>query len=322
MNKTARKILILRFSSIGDIILTTPVIRCLKTQLAGSEVHYATKKGFKALLETNPYIDKVHLLGDSDTDLIAALKLEGFDLIIDLHHNIRTARIKRALGVQSNAFDKLNFKKFLLVNLKINQMPDIHIVDRYMETVKELGVTNDGQGLDYFIAPDDQVDVKGLPAKFKTGFVTYAIGGQHQTKKLPVLKMIELCTSIKSPIVLLGGPDDVHEAAEIENHFGGASKIYNAVGKVNLNQSASYVNQSLKLYTHDTGMMHIGAALKKAVVSIWGNTVPEFGMYPYLVDHQILEVKGLNCRPCSKIGFDQCPKGHFKCMNNQTFLSL
>lgn len=319
MIKSAPKILILRFSSIGDIVLTTPVIRCLKTQLTGSEIHFATKKGFKSLLETNPYVDKVHLLHDSDADLIDSLKLEQFDLVIDLHHNIRTARIKSALGVRSYAFEKLNFKKFLLVNLKINKMPDVHIVDRYMETVRELGVTNDQQGLDYFIPAKDEVDCMGLPLKFKSGFVTYAIGGQHRTKKLPVLKMIELCTSIKFPIVLLGGPDDAEEASQIETHFGGASKIYNTVGKINLNQSASYVNQSLKLYTHDTGMMHIAAGLKKEVVSIWGNTVPEFGMYPYLVDHQILEVKGLNCRPCSKIGYDQCPKGHFKCMNNQMF---
>lgn len=313
------KILILRFSSIGDIVLTTPVIRCLKTQLEGVELHFATKKPFASFLKVNPYIDKLHLLETSDKSLISRLKKEKFDYIIDLHHNIRTFRIKKALGVKNFSFNKLNLKKALLVNFKINQMPDIHIVVRYMETVSALGVTNDLRGLDYFIPESDKMDLEVLPTDFREGFATFAIGGQHQTKRLPLHKQIELCEKISGPIVLLGGKEDFAEAEGIVKHFNDTTKIYNAVGKVNLNQSASFVAQSNRVFTHDTGVMHIAAAFKKEVVAIWGNTVPDFGMYPYLTNYINLQVANLSCRPCSKIGFNECPKGHFKCMEDQNF---
>lgn len=313
------KILILRFSSIGDIVLTTPVIRCLKNQLKGLELHYATKKSFSSFLATNPYIDKLHLLEEEDKELIEKLKAENFDYVIDLHHNLRTFRIKKTIGAKAYSFNKLNLKKALLVNFKINQMPNVHIVDRYMETVSKLGVVNDNKGLDYFIQEKDEMDISQLPSTFGNGYAAFAIGGQHKTKRLPVHKQIELCAKINLPIVLLGGKEDSNDAAKIEAKFNDYDKIYNAVAKVNLNQSASFVRQATRVFTHDTGVMHIAAAFKKDIVAIWGNTVPEFGMYPYQTTYLNLEVKGLSCRPCSKIGFDQCPKGHFSCMVNQNF---
>ncbi|MFN3489230.1 MAG: glycosyltransferase family 9 protein [Emticicia sp.] len=304
MKKT--KFLILRFSSIGDIVLTTPVIRCIKTQYPDAEVHFATKKQFKVLVENNPYIDKYYLLEKSLNSFIKTLQSEDYDYIIDLHNNLRTSIIKLRLGKKSFSFDKLNFKKWLLVNLKINQMPDVHIVDRYLETVESLGIKNDLKGLDYFIPEKDKVQIND-------SYVAYAIGGQHFTKKLPTKKIIEVCQKIDGKIMLLGGKEDSPAAEEIEKALG--NKIINACGKYNLNQSASLVQQADYIITHDTGLMHIASALKKKVISIWGNTVPEFGMYPYLTEFTIIENKELSCRPCSKIGYTQCPKGHFKCMN-------
>ena len=209
------------------------------------------------------------------------------------------------MGKKSVSFDKLNFQKWLLVNFKINRMPDIHIVDRYLKTVESLGVKNDNQGLDYFIPERDFV-------KIKDNFVAYAIGGQHFTKKMPTHKIIEICKNIHSNIILLGGKEDFETGKEIQKSVG--EKIINACGKYNLNQSASLLQQAEYVISHDTGLMHIAAALKKRIISIWGNTVPAFGMYPYLTDYQVVENKNLSCRPCSKIGYAKCPKGHFKCM--------
>lgn len=313
------KILILRFSSIGDIVLTTPVIRCLKTQLPNIEIHYSTKSNFGSVLKNNPYIDKLFLLENNDSKLIQELKKENYDIIIDLHNNLRTFRIKKALHTKSYSFNKLNLQKALLVTLKINKLPPIHIVDRYMETINTLGVINDLKGLDYFIEEKDEININTLPQIFSTKYDAFVIGGQHQTKRLPIHKQIELCHASSNPIVLLGGKEDVEDANKIESHFNDPNKIYNAVGKINLNQSASIVKQALRVFTHDTGLMHIASAFKKEIVAIWGNTVPEFGMYPYLTKYSNMEVKNLNCRPCSKIGFNQCPKGHFKCMENQNF---
>lgn len=320
------KVLIIRFSSIGDIVLTTPVVRCLKTQL-DAEIHYATKQNFKSLFEENPYIDKVHFLSESLSDFIKQLREERFDYIIDLHNNLRTRIIKSSLGVKSYSFNKLNWEKWLMVNLKINKLPSVHIVDRYIDTVKALGVKNDSLGLDYFIPEKDEVPLEWLPETHRSGYVAYAIGAQHATKKLPLNKMIELCSKINKPIVLLGGKEDSEAGEAIRIHFENDSDkslnsktlIYNSCGKYNLNQSASLVKQARYVFSHDTGLMHIAAAFKKEIFSIWGNTIPEFGMYPYRTQYHVFENKDLGCRPCSKIGYKKCPKVHFKCMNDQVF---
>lgn len=333
--KEVKKVLIIRFSSIGDIVLTTPVIRALKTQLPDVELHYATKKQFHAILENNPYVDKVHVLEDKLGELIKSLQSESFDYIIDLHNNLRTRIIKMRLNKPSGTFDKLNYQKWLKVNLKIDKLPNIHIVDRYLDAAKALGIKKDGSGLDYFIPEQDEVSKDSLPESHRDGYVAYVIGAQHQTKKLPINRMIELCDKINKPIVIVGGPDDVEDANKIASFFhrspnsadyeeklkelGKKAIIFNACGKYNLNQSASLVKQADYVFSHDTGLMHIAAAFKKNIFSIWGNTIPSFGMYPYKTKFTVLENNKVDCRPCSKIGYQKCPKGHFKCMNDIVF---
>ncbi len=286
-------------------------------QLKEAELHYLTKKSFCSILENNPYLDKIHSIDEDLSEVMDVLKKEKFDCIIDLHHNLRTLQVKRKLNRPSFSFRKLNIEKWLLVNLKINRLPPVHIVDRYFETVKNFGVTNDGMGLDYFIPEKDKINIAALPETHRQGYTGFVIGAAHATKRLPLNKIISICKKINSPIILLGGKDDVENGREIEATVG--STVYNACGKYNLNQSASLVNQANKVITHDTGLMHIAAAFQKPIISVWGNTVPEFGMYPYYTEkHKVqsakIEVKNLPCRPCSKIGFEECPKGHFKCM--------
>ncbi len=310
------KVLVIRFSSIGDIVLTTPVVRCLKEQL-GAEVHFCTKKGYYSLIEHNPYISKCLLLEDNLSSLIQLLKAENYDYVIDLHNNLRTRLVKLSLGKKAYSFNKLNWQKWLYVNFKINLLPKVHIVDRYMDTVKALNVHNDGRGLDYFIPEADLVKPEQLPETYRNGYIAYAIGGQHTTKKLPPDKIIELCELANAPILLLGGKEDAATGNYVESYFTSRNKkfsVYNVCGKYNLNQSASIIANARKVYTHDTGMMHIASALKKDIVSIWGNTTPAFGMYPYKTSFKVLENNNLNCRPCSKIGYKECPKKHFKCM--------
>jgi ADP-heptose:LPS heptosyltransferase len=310
------KFLIIRFSSIGDIVLTTPVIRCLKTQVEGAEVHFATKKQFGQLVKNNPYIDKIHLLDHSLNDLINKLKEEKFDYIIDLHHNLRTLIIKNRLRVISFSFNKLNFQKWLMVAFKINRLPKKHIVDRYLATAELFDVYNDNAGLDYYIPVDNEVSIHVLPENFQNGFIAFVIGAKHATKRLTDEKIIALCKKINYPIVLLGGKEDIPSGLKIADACG--TGVFNSCGIFNIDQSASLLKQANLVITHDTGLMHIAAAFKKKIISIWGNTIPEFGMYPYQPDDasQIFEVQGLKCRPCSKIGYDQCPKKHFRCIND------
>lgn len=322
------KILVLRFSSIGDIVLTTPVVRALAQQVPGAEVHFATKPGYRSLLESNPYITKVHCLTGSLGELVEALKAERFDYIVDLHNNLRTRLIKLRLGLKSNSFDKLNWQKWLLVNFKIDKLPRVHIVQRYLAAAAPLGAKDDGQGLDYFIPAGQEVDLATLPTDFANGYVAVAIGAQHATKRLPLEKLVELCHKLAPrPIMLLGGPEDAAvaealiaavESAGSLSHSVTPSLIANGCGRYSLHQSASLLRQADFVVSHDTGLMHIAAAFGKEIFSVWGNTVPEFGMYPYRTEFKVLEVLGLSCRPCSKIGFAKCPQGHFKCMREQT----
>lgn len=301
-------------------MLTTPVVRCLRNQFPDAEIHFLTKQSFKGIVASNPYINKIHLLGDSFELMLHELKTEEYNYIIDLHHNLRTLRIKRFLkGVKSFSFNKLNVEKYIYTNLKINMLPKKHIVDRNLETVASLGVVNDGKGLDYFIPEQDKISNNDIPASHQFGYIAIVIGAALATKKMPLHKLKELCTAITYPIILLGGKEDADDGQAIA--AADDIKIYNACGKFNLNESADIVNGSKLVITHDTGLMHIAAALQKPIISIWGNTVPSFGMYPYYgklsAQHfDVVQVNKLWCRPCSKIGYAKCPKGHFKCMEN------
>jgi ADP-heptose:LPS heptosyltransferase len=308
------KILIIRFSSIGDIVLTTPVIRCIKSQIKGVELHFLLKKEFFTVLKNNPYLDKIHTIESKVSEVADLLEKENFDIVIDLHHNLRSLQVKKAIKTKHFSFNKLNYKKWLLVNFKVNKMPQVHIVDRYMETVKQLNVVNDGLGLDYFIKQEDEVSIKSLPEKLHNGFISLVLGGTYFTKQIPLIKLEEICRKSKLPLVLLGGKSEHVIASHLTQRFG--DKVFNACGKYSLNQSASLIKSSQKVFTSDTGLMHIAAAFKKDIISLWGNTVPEFGMTPYLagVDSKIIENKNLKCRPCSKLGYSKCPRDHFKCM--------
>lgn len=313
------KFLIIRFSSIGDIVLTTPVARGLKQQVPDAEVHFLTKGIFKNILEHNCYIDKIITLDLSWDLMIHQLQIEKYDYIIDLHHNLRTLRVKNALHVKSFSFNKLNIQKWLLTALKINRLPHVHIVDRYLNTVKRFGVINDGKGLDYFYEEEDEKCLNDIPLSHKFGYIAVVIGAAHATKKLPNEKLKHLCNILNYPIILLGGKEDRKNGTYIASD--NDIKIYNACGIFKLNESAVLVKYADAIVTHDTGLMHIAAAFKKKIISVWGNTIPEFGMYPYYGESSISniksEVKNLHCRPCSKIGHNKCPQTHFKCMRLQ-----
>ncbi len=314
------KFLIIRFSSIGDIVLTTPVIRCLKKQVPDAEVHFLVKENFMAVIEHNPYIDKIHVLAHSWELMIEELRTEDYDYIIDLHHNVKTLRVKKALKKRTFSFYKLNIQKYFLTAFKINLLPKIHIVDRYMKTVGSFGVKNDGAGLDYFIGPHE-IKKKDIPVSHSAGYIACVIGAAHGTKRWPVHKWKEFCEKMDHPIILLGGKEDASNGNEIASVD--TVKVYNACGKFNINESADIIRRAKLVISNDTGLMHIAAAFKKPIISLWGNTVPAFGMTPYYGDlhatvvnrgMQIIQVNKLWCRPCSKIGYAKCPLGHFKCM--------
>lgn len=312
------KFLIIRFSSIGDIVLTSPVPRCLKNQFPDAEIHFLTKKRNTDLLQANPYVDKIQVLDNSLRETIKLLKAENYDYVIDLHNNLRSLQVKWALSTKSFSFNKLNVRKLLFTRFKINTMPEGHIVDRNLLTLRQFGVVNDGKGLEHYISPEDEFLLENLPDRFHDGFVALVLAGTYFTKRMPVEKYRRLITEAKVPFVLLGGKGERSVGAEIMSWNTG--NVVDYTGKLRLNQSASLVKNARLVIANDTGLMHIAAAYHKKILSVWGNTSPELGMYPYQAAEgsEFLEVKGLSCHPCSKLGYHECPKKHFRCMKEQS----
>jgi ADP-heptose:LPS heptosyltransferase len=313
------KILVVRFSSIGDIVLTTPILRCIKAQLPGSEVHYITKVAFKGILQPNPYIDKIFTIQHSISEVLPLLKTEKYDYVVDLQNNLRSLALRCKLGKPAGSFNKLNLRKYIYVRFKWNVMPSIHIVDRYFKALSKLGVTNDEKGLDFFIPESANIAYSSISNELAEAYHVLVIGAKHVTKQIPVQLARDLILKSQLPIVLAGGPEDKEKGDAIAE--GLTHKVINACGKLSLLQSASLIEHANKVITADTGLMHIAAALHKHIVVIWGNTVPEFGMWPYLPNETQKvfqsEVKNLACRPCSKLGHKKCPQHHFDCMNKQ-----
>jgi ADP-heptose:LPS heptosyltransferase len=337
------RLLFIRFSSIGDIVFTTPAIRCAKQQIPGVEIHFLTKAAMKAVTIGNPYIDHFHYFDKDLQATINQLKACKFDYIIDLHKNYRTYQIQKALGVPSLSYEKLSLQKFLLTKLHLNFMPMRHIADRCLDALSSLGVVNDGKGLDYFIPKETTINAVALPASFESGYIALVIGASYSTKKLPVSALQQLCHKIPYPIVLIGGKEDEAEGAAVEAI--NPIKVWNACGKFNLQESALLVKQSRTVISHDTGFLYIACAFHKKTVAIWGATSPALQVEPYYPTVQQVNqttlntntaptilnynemyfnaiVPNLTCQPCSNYGTNHCPQGHFACMQQQDLQSI
>jgi ADP-heptose:LPS heptosyltransferase len=318
------RLLFIRFSSIGDIVFTTPAIRCAKQQIPGVEIHFLTKASMKAVTEANPYIDQFHYFDKDLQATINHLKTCKFDYIIDLHKNYRTYQIQKALGIPSLSYKKLSLQKFLLTKLHLNYMPDRHIVDRSIDALSSLGVVNDDKGLDYFIPQDTLLKANALPDAFAAGYIALVIGASYATKKLPVPALQNLCHKIPYPIVLIGGNEDQEEGAAVEAI--NPIKIFNACGKFNLHESAILVKQARTVISHDTGFLYIACAFHKKTVAIWGATSPALQVEPYYPTNTNSYfnsiVTNLPCQPCSNYGTKHCPQGHFACMKQQDLQSI
>lgn len=308
------KILVIRFSSMGDIIYTTPVVRCLKKQLPDAEVHFLTKSAFKYIYDNNPYVDRLLLLKPTLAETIEEIKSEKYDYIIDLHNNLRTSLIKLRTGIKSSTYKKQRLRKWLSLKFNLKLVPPIHLVERYLKTVKFLGVKNDGKPIDYYVKAEYDLD-KLLPESYQRKYIAFVIGATHFTKRMPNEKIINICRQIDLPVVLLGGADVKANGDAIANAIG--DKIYNACGVTSLDESVFLVSKAQKVLGFDTGLTHIAEAFNNPIGSIWGGTVPELlGVQPYMVKGAEVIGVELPCRPCSKFGLEKCPLGHFKCMTD------
>ena len=293
--------------------MASPVVRCLKQQVEDCEVHLLTEGPFADLMAHNPFIDKVHNYNRPFSTVMDELCEFGFDYVIDLQKNLKTQRIKNRLKLINFSLGGTKIEKWILVNFKKNLLPHAHIVDHFMKTIS-LFANNDGCGLDFFIRKEDEVDVNQFLYDIHRPFVALVLSAKYKTRQPTVANLERMLLKIKYPVVLLGSDADKGLAVDLLDLTG--NKCVDVCGRYSIYQMASILTQSACVVTGDNDFSAIASALKKDVVSIWGSTVPEFGYAPYLAgqNSQIIEVKDLKCRPCSRKGFSSCPRGHFQCM--------
>jgi ADP-heptose:LPS heptosyltransferase len=307
------KLLIIRFGAMGDIVLTSALIRCLHRQLDVT-IHYLTKNEYREILSSNPYINNVHTIDANFWNVIQELQREKFDFVIDLHKSIRSYLVRVALMRKAYSYRKLRIKRWLRTKKWIGLSPDRHIALRYIETLKPLNVMYDGEGLDFFQDPEKIINVVKIGERESVALI---VGAQHFTKRIPISLMLEFVKNRPEvTFYTIGGPMET----ELCNVLSSYDHVFNYCGKLNIQQSASVISQCDYVISGDTGMMHIAAALNKKILMVWGSTVKEFGFYPFYPNQKgkaiQFEIEGLECRPCTKQGNSKCPKGHFKCMNN------
>lgn len=305
MQKMKLRILVIRLSSIGDIILTTPILRALNSQLH-AEIIFLTKRRYAWVLKSNPAIDQIiHYEGGIPSSC-------RFDYVIDLQKNLRSYLYSKKIRAKRLTFQKLNVRKWLYTAFKSNVLPKEHLVDRYFKGLESLNLKNDGKGLDFFYEKKN-IQGLGLPEHY----IVVNCGGLYFTKRIPALLAEKIIHKSDFPIVLLGGNDVDKNVKALK----GAS-VFNLIGLTDFETSVAIVEKCTKLITSDSALMHVGAALEKDMEVYWGNTTPSMGMYPYLpieskAKIKNREVSSLQCRPCSKLGSAKCPKGHFRCMLEQ-----
>ena len=307
-----KKALVIRFNAIGDLVLTTPVVEALAKH--DYEVHYFVKEAFAELMEYNPHVHKVWKLKDTLAEVISDLKKESFDVVIDLHNNLRSRQVKSALKVKSYTLKKDILRLFLLTRLHINRVKERHIVYRFLDVVKPLGIAVEAPAPQTYIP--DTLSAQ-LPYTLPAHFLGIVVGAAWTTKEIPTEKLVELIarTTYKE-VLLIGGPADTEKATRIEQQV--QRPVHNMVGQLTITESAYVISKAAAIVSGDTGMMHIAASLGTPSLAVFGSTHPVLGYTPFYGKHKaqyhLVQNEKLSCRPCTKQGQNKCPKGHFKCM--------
>ena len=300
------KILVIRLSSMGDIILTTPVLRCIKQQVEGAEVHCLVKTPFVSLLDRSPFVDRVYAY-DEQNDVVNRLKQEKFDYVVDLQNNHRSRLMCRLLRCKRSVVKKEDFARWLLVVTKHNFIKHPSVVNRYMDAARPLGVVNDGGPLNLYY------ELQEANEKQRQPYVVIACGAQHGTKRIPPKQLQYLIGSIQGQIVLLGDKQDRYRIANDGVHL--TPNVLNLCGKTSMEQLMQWVDKATVVISGDTGIMHMAAAFQKDLVVIWGGTTPLFGFAPYGVEARNCEAD-LWCRPCSRLGKRKCPQHTLRCFED------
>lgn len=319
---TTQKKLLIRLSSAGDVLLTSPLIKLIKEREPGSEIHFVVKEDYADIIRYNPSVTNIYTISRNASiheleRLRKHLLKENFKETIDLQNNFRSIYLRRETSREIRSIKKDIFKRWLLVKFKINIYKQVRLVALKYAQAYDEKITN-VPAPELFFSKDIMEKVGEIAKKIPVDkpIVAFCPGSRHYTKRWPPMYWKELAKLImgQATIILIGGAEDTDICSEILSK----SDALNFCGKLSLLESSALLGYADLVVTGDSYLMHAANALGKKIVAIFGSTVKEFGFVPYLIDKRILEVSHLNCRPCSHIGLEKCPEGHFKCMNEIT----
>jgi len=336
MQQPPDRVLIIRLSSVGDIVLSSLLVRVLRQHFPQSEIDYLVKAEFSELMQHNPYLTRVIQFPTNGTfhdlrSLRRDIRQRNYGVIIDIHDSLRSRYLcfgaHRAVRI-----DKRRIARFFLVKFKWNLYGWFggapSVAERYLETVRQFGITNDDNGLELFV-PDsahEKVNAFLASSRFNSSKPLIAVcpAAKHQNKMWPQERFAEaaatLGTDLNAGIVLFGsGPEEEYRARDIEDQIRKRAPevpVLNGTGQLSLLEAAALMDHCCLVFSNDSGLMHIAAARKRKILAIFGPTVQEFGFFPFGTTSSVVENATLSCRPCTHIGLPDCPKRHFKCMND------
>ncbi|OGB98796.1 hypothetical protein A2V82_07990 [candidate division KSB1 bacterium RBG_16_48_16] len=326
MNKQPQKILVIRLSSIGDILLASPLLRLLKKRFPGAELSFLVKKKFLEAISTNKHVDRVISL-DTTAGLPELMRIrsfikrQNFDLILDIHNNFRSLFLRTGIGADVFSYPKFRWQRFLLIRFKWNLYDEIiPVYRRYLYSVRELGIEDDGLGLEFWVddAASARIENVLASARFsKERFILcLAPGAGFETKRWLPEYFVDVANRFvrerEAQVLLLGDERDRKITrtitAQLNGHFLDLS------GEISLMESAAALTFADLFITNDTGLMHLAVALSVKTIAVFGPTTSELGFFPTAPHALVVENSGLSCRPCTHIGSRKCPKKHFRCM--------
>ncbi len=326
MEKGQPKILIIRLSSIGDVLLTTSFIRQVRTTYPNAQIDFVVKKAYIDLVRYNPHLNNIFTIEqDMGTKALMQFsklfKKNRYQYVFDLHNNIRSRLLTSHLNTKSiNRIQKNKLKRALLVYFKINRYNEIlTIPQRYANVGKEAGIAHDGLGLELYWKNKHEKEIKARLKKqnIKPGFFVVAPGAGYYTKRWPLEYFEQLCRHLlreneTGDIIVVGNKDDRKRWSKLPTN----DRIHNWAGGLGLLETAAIINKSDLIVSNDSGVMHMAQATQKPLIAIFGSTVRELGFFPESLHATVVENEYLRCRPCSHVGRRQCPLVHFKCMKD------
>jgi heptosyltransferase-2 len=316
------KILLIRLSSMGDVVLTTSVISAIRKKHPDAQIDFVVKEQFAPLIQYHPAINRLYTFGKKPgalKELKRQIITSGYDILLDLHNTFRSNYLKWNCGVPViQTLSKEYLRRFLLVKLKINRYrnSETSIIDRYAQAACNYLDLPVAHFPEIYLPEQIEKNASDLLPETTMPTIVLVPGSAHPTKEWPISRFTEAASLLSckfgARIVVIGGKKEIPAGKMISQSVG--AQCYDFTGKTTLLETAAIIKKCDLIISVDTGCMHIGWAFHRKMVCIFGSTVRELGYYPDYSDAVIVENEELTCRPCSHNGLKSCPKNHFRCM--------